>query len=171
MITATNVVAHVDNLNAFIAATVEALAPRGQFILECPYVLEFIEHNEFDTAYHEHLSYMGVTPLVRLVSQHGLEVVNVRYFDKIHGGTIRVHAARQGDYAVSPTVQTYLDREARFGIRTETPYRNSHRESLTCAIGLTGFWLTCAQKERKSGRMERVRRGILWRILLDSRRS
>jgi 2-polyprenyl-3-methyl-5-hydroxy-6-metoxy-1,4-benzoquinol methylase len=122
IITATNVIAHVDDLNSFMRGVSTCLAPRGQFVLECPYVLDFIENNEFDTAYHEHLSYIGITPLRHLGEAHGFELVDVSYFKEIHGGTIRVHFARRGDYVIAPTVNAYLSRETDFGIACRAPY-------------------------------------------------
>jgi SAM-dependent methyltransferase len=123
VVTATNVFAHVDDLDGFMRGIAEVLAPDGVFAVECPYVMDFIEHNEFDTAYHEHLSYIGVTPITHLVANHGMEVVNVEYFPNIHGGTIRVHIARKGSRSAAPAVAQFLERERAFGITTEPPYR------------------------------------------------
>jgi dTDP-4-dehydrorhamnose reductase/SAM-dependent methyltransferase len=122
VITATNVFAHVDDLHDFVAGVDLCLAPRGVFAIECPYVLDFIEKNEFDTAYHEHLSYIGITPLITLMGQYGLEVFDVEYFAHLHGGTVRVCIARRGDYEVRPAVPEYTAREAAFGITTPAPY-------------------------------------------------
>lgn len=122
VITATNVVAHVDDLHAFMQAIDLCLAPGGRFAFECPYVLDFLEHNEFDTAYHEHLSYVGVTPITHLVGRYGFAVVDVEYFPMLHGGTVRVHAARASETAPSPRVADYLERERAFGITEPAPY-------------------------------------------------
>ena len=123
IITATNVFAHVDDLNEFVRAVDVCMARKGIFVIECPYVVDFIEKNEFDTAYHEHLSYIGITPLVRLMSMHNLDVFDVEYFTDLHGGTIRTFVCRRGDYPRTPRVQLHLDREASFGITEEAPYR------------------------------------------------
>jgi dTDP-4-dehydrorhamnose reductase/SAM-dependent methyltransferase len=124
VITATNVFAHVDDLHEFVRGVAAALAPGGIFVIECPYLLDFVEKNEFDTAYHEHLSYIGITPLVRLMSMHGLEVFDVQYFADLHGGTIRTYVCRAGARTQSEAVATYLKREAQFGITSEAPYRS-----------------------------------------------
>jgi hypothetical protein len=124
IVTATNVFAHVDDLNGFVRAVDACMARKGIFVIECPYVLDFIEKNEFDTAYHEHLSYIGITPLVRLMNKHDLDVFDVEYFSDLHGGTIRTYVCRNGDYPRTPNVQNYLDREASFGINQEAPYRS-----------------------------------------------
>lgn len=122
VITATNVFAHVDDLHSFVQAVDGCLAREGIFVIECPYVLDFIEKNEFDTAYHEHLSYIGVTPLTRLMSMYDLQVFDVEYFEHLHGGTIRVYVSRQNDYPVSARVGEYLERERAFGITRKDPY-------------------------------------------------
>jgi hypothetical protein len=122
IITATNVFAHVDDVHGFADAVGRCLAPKGIWIIEAPYVLDFIERNLFDTAYHEHLSYLGVHPLVTLMAGHGMSVFDVQYFSEIHGGTIRVFIARTGDHEERPAVQTFLDKEIAFGIKDAEPY-------------------------------------------------
>jgi len=98
------------------------MANKGIFVIECPYALDFIEKNEFDTAYHEHLSYIGITPLAKLMAKHDMQVFDVEYFEHLHGGTIRVYVSRRHDYAVSPRVGEYLAREEQFGITKKEPY-------------------------------------------------
>jgi 2-polyprenyl-3-methyl-5-hydroxy-6-metoxy-1,4-benzoquinol methylase len=124
VITATNVFAHVDDLHGFVQGVEACLARKGIFVIECPYALDFIQKNEFDTAYHEHVSYIGVTPLVRLMEMHGLAVFDVEYFPDLHGGTIRTYVSRQGEYARGQRVDQYLMSEAEFGITREDPYRS-----------------------------------------------
>jgi dTDP-4-dehydrorhamnose reductase len=122
VVTATNVFAHVDDLHAFVQGVDCCLAKKGIFVIECPYVLDFIEKNEFDTAYHEHVSYIGITPLTVLMANYDLQVFDVEYFPQLHGGTIRVYVSRQHDFSVSPRVGEYLAREEHFGIKTTAPY-------------------------------------------------
>lgn len=122
IVTATNVLAHVDDVHGFVAAVSHSLAPHGIFVIECPYLLTFIEHNEFDTAYHEHLSYLSVHAIKALVTQHGLHVVDVAYFPDLHGGTIRVIAGRPHEYVARATVETFLANERQFGITDRRRY-------------------------------------------------
>lgn len=116
VVTATNVFAHADDLHEFLRGVDRCMAPQGMFVIECPYVIDFIEKNEFDTAYHEHLSYIGLRPLQVLMAQHGMSVVDVEYFKDLHGGTIRVFVARRGDYPITTAVQAFLKKEEEFGI-------------------------------------------------------
>lgn len=122
VITGTNVFAHVDDLHKFVEAVDFCLAPKGIFVIECPYVVDFIEKNEFDTAYHEHLSYLGIHPLQVLMAKHGLCVFDVQYFKDIHGGTIRVFAGRENDFPITANVDLFLKKETAFGIAQAERY-------------------------------------------------
>jgi hypothetical protein len=84
--------------------------------------VDFLEKNEFDTAYHEHLSYFGVHALARLVERHGFQVWDVAYFPELHGGTIRVFVSRERDYVTRPSVEAFLERERALGITDPAPY-------------------------------------------------
>ena len=130
IITATNVLAHVDDVHEFVEAVNVAMSPRGILVIEAPYLLDFIAKNEFDTAYHEHLSYLSIHPMVMLMKMHGLEVFDIQYFPDIHGGTVRVIVSRENDYAVSKNVATFLEKEAQFGIKDLAPYDSFARSVL-----------------------------------------
>ena len=55
-----NVLAHVPDLNDFVAGVEILLKPDGTATFEFPHLLQLIEHNEFDTIYHEHFSYFSL---------------------------------------------------------------------------------------------------------------
>lgn len=93
-ITATNVFAHVPDMRGFLLGVKDALDQDGVFVLEFPYLVDFIEKNEFDTVYFEHLSYISITPLTRLVASCGMQILDIEKFN-IHGGTLRVFIAKQ----------------------------------------------------------------------------
>jgi hypothetical protein len=104
LITATNVFAHVHDVKDFLIAAKETLSDNGVLILEFPYLVDFIEKNEFDTIYFEHLSYFGIRPLQKLCNSTGLTIVKVEHKD-IHGGTVRVHIGfGEQDSSVTPYV-------------------------------------------------------------------
>lgn len=88
IITATNVFAHVDDVHEFLQACKKSLAPGGIIIIEFPYVDNMIANNEFDTVYHEHLSYFLVNSFKILVEKLNMHIVDVLQ-TKIHGGSIR----------------------------------------------------------------------------------
>lgn len=89
VICATNVVAHVNNLHNFIKAINHLLSEDGLFVTEFPYLVELIKNNEFDTIYHEHLSYFSLKPWLQLVEANNLEIIDVRKLP-IHGGSLRL---------------------------------------------------------------------------------
>jgi len=89
IITATNVFAHADNLESILRGVNHLLSNEGVFIIEVPYLLNLLNNMEFDTIYHEHLSYFAVHPLVYLFHKFGMEVVDVKQIP-VHGGSIRV---------------------------------------------------------------------------------
>jgi SAM-dependent methyltransferase len=116
-----NVFAHAPDTNDFVAGLERVLRPGGQIVLEFPYAVDFLEHVEFDTVYHEHVFYFALTPLVPLLARHGLEVVDVERI-AIHGGSLRLFAARRGEHAVRPSVPATLAEEEALGLRSMAPY-------------------------------------------------
>ena len=102
-ITATNVFAHVDDLRAFMEAISRLLAPKGVFVIEAPSFRNLVRHLEYDTIYHEHLSYLSVRPLVRFFRAFGMELFDVREVD-IHGGSMRLFVGRANEHGVRSNV-------------------------------------------------------------------
>jgi SAM-dependent methyltransferase len=100
VVIATNVVAHVDDLLGFLTNVRAVLSETGIFVFEVPYLKTFLTKTEFDTTYHEHLSYFLLTPLQHAARKAGLRIFDVQEME-IHGGSIRVFAtadpARQAD--------------------------------------------------------------------------
>jgi SAM-dependent methyltransferase len=119
LILGTNVFAHVDDLHDFVRGVHALLADDGSFVVEVPYLFDMLDHLEFDTIYHEHLSYYSLTALVTLMRRHDLEVVDVEH-QPVHGGTVRVFSARRG--RPSKAVQELLADEERRGVHTSEPY-------------------------------------------------
>lgn len=115
IITATNVLAHVEALHDFLANVTSILSNGGLFIFEVPYLVDLIQKFEFDTIYHEHLSYFLLKPLQYAIETHGLRIVDVQH-RPIHGGTIRVVVAKQSStYHESATVAQFLAAEQELG--------------------------------------------------------
>lgn len=110
LITATNVFAHVDDVREFIQAAKHVLKPDGHLVLEFPYLINFIEGNEFDTVYFEHLSYFSIYPITMLCKSQGLEVLSVEKKD-IHGGSVRVII---GQGQPDETVNEFIEREQEY---------------------------------------------------------
>ena len=96
VITAANVLAHVDDLDEFITAIKFNLSARSKSIcvVEVPYLPDLIERNAFDTIYHEHLSYFLLKPLKQLFENHGMRIFKAERI-KIHGGSLRIFTCLQ----------------------------------------------------------------------------
>lgn len=114
IITAQNVVAHVDNLHGFIDAVNQLLLDDGMFIFEVPHFLNLVKHNQIDTIYHEHLSYFTMAPLVSLLEAKGLRVFHVEEIG-IHGGSIRVYCIKRNFFS-KQSVNDLMHREYDAGL-------------------------------------------------------
>jgi SAM-dependent methyltransferase len=115
VITATNVFAHVDNLDAFVKAIDLLLNERGVFIFEAPYFVNLLKNLEYDTIYHEHLSYLSIKPLSPFFQRFGMEVFDIQQRD-IHGGSFRVFISRVGKMPIAPVVGELLKCEEEMGL-------------------------------------------------------
>ena len=96
VIHAHNVLAHVPDLNGFVRGLRRVLKEDGLIVVEVPYVTDMIENCEFDTVYHEHLSYFSLNALDALFARNGLTIQKVERV-AIHGGTLRIYAGHGGE--------------------------------------------------------------------------
>ncbi len=92
-ILANNVVAHVHDVRDLVAGVHDLLDDDGVLVMEVPYLVDLLDRVEYDTVYHEHLSYFGLAPIVRLMGDAGLHVFDVRRV-AVHGGSLRVYASK-----------------------------------------------------------------------------
>jgi len=117
-----NVLAHVPDLNDFVAGLEALLAPAGILTMEFPHLVRLVEGNQFDTIYHEHYSYLSFVAVERVFAAHGLELFDVEEIPT-HGGSLRVFAQRRGaGRAIEPAVGELLDRERAAGVETPAFY-------------------------------------------------
>jgi SAM-dependent methyltransferase len=95
LICANNVLAHVPDLNDFVAGFRILLKPTGTITVEFPHLLRLIAEREFGTIYHVHFSYFSLLVVERVFARHGLTVFDV---DRLptHGGSLRIHACHAG---------------------------------------------------------------------------
>ena len=93
LIIANNVLAHVPDINDFVAGFAVLLKDGGQATFEFPHLLRLVEGNQFDTIYHEHYSYLSLSVVTRIFSANGLSVFDVQEH-RTHGGSLRVFAQR-----------------------------------------------------------------------------
>jgi SAM-dependent methyltransferase len=113
LVVGNNVLAHVPDLNDFVSGLCRVLKPDGVLTLEFPHLLRLMQGNQFDTIYHEHLSYFSFTTAGRILAQHGLAVHDVEELST-HGGSLRLHASRaQTKRAAKPAVAQLMEIERR----------------------------------------------------------
>ena len=118
-----NVLAHVPDLNDFVAGMKILLKPGGVITLEFPHLLRLMMGNQFDTIYHEHFSYFSLITVDRIFAKHGLAIVDVDSLST-HGGSIRIHAVHTGASArpVSLAVGQLKSMELQAGLQTLQAY-------------------------------------------------
>jgi len=110
VITATNVFAHIDNVNEVVESVLEILKDDGLFIIESHYLFSLIQMNQFDVIYHEHLRHYSLHSLKYLLEMHGLEVIHAKAIPT-HAGSIRIYASRKRKYPVKESVESFLELE------------------------------------------------------------
>ena len=118
IITATNVFAHIEDINEITELILEILEKEGIFISESHYLLPLIEILQYDTVYHEHLRYYSLHSLKFLLEKHGLEVIHAKEIPT-HGGSIRVYASRKGVYPIKDSVKKLLVKEKNVVLKKE----------------------------------------------------
>ncbi|MFI4869037.1 MAG: methyltransferase domain-containing protein [Steroidobacterales bacterium] len=120
-----NVLAHVPDLNDFVAGMKRLLKPNGVITMEFPHLQRLMEQNQFDTIYHEHFSYFSFFTVEQVFAAHGLTLFDV---DELatHGGSIRIYArhASDGSKPVSERAQQLRARELALGFNRLQTYQN-----------------------------------------------
>lgn len=145
VIHANNVLAHVADLNGFVEGIEILLGDGGLAIIEVPYVKEMVEQCEFDTIYHEHLSYFSYKAVSLLVERHSLVIKDVERLP-IHGGSLRFFITHASD-CLAPSAATRL----------------LEVEERECGVGTVGFYECFARrvdslKERLCALLHKLKR-------------
>lgn len=122
LIVANNVLAHVPDINDFVRGFARLLKPTGVATFEFPHLLNMVKLNQFDTAYHEHYSYLSLTAVKKIFETNGLFVFDVEQLST-HGGSLRVYAQVAQYHAVSERVAACLAQEAAAGMLTLAFYQ------------------------------------------------
>ena len=117
-----NVLAHVADLNGFVAGMGRVLKDDGVVVIEAPYVRDMIDGCEFDTIYHEHLCYFSLSALNPLFARHGLVIEDVERLS-IHGGSLRLFVVPKSNAHPKPSVKTLLDEEAAWKVGRVESYQ------------------------------------------------
>jgi novobiocin biosynthesis protein NovU/D-mycarose 3-C-methyltransferase len=120
---ANNVLAHVDDPRDFLSGCRDLIDDRGLVIVEVPELGPMLERLEYDTIYHEHLSYFSITSLVTLCDSVGLSVQRVERYP-VHGGSVRIYAGRSDHHGPTPPdVVDLCNAEEAAGLRSSDRYK------------------------------------------------
>jgi SAM-dependent methyltransferase len=136
VIIANNVLAHVPEINDFVAGIAIALKPGGVAVFEFPYAVNMIDACEFDTIYHEHVFYYSLTALEHLFRRHDL-FLNDAIEIAIHGGSLRLFVSH--DAGESPRLRQLLARELARGVGRRSYYDDFAARVEAVAKGLSGL--------------------------------
>jgi hypothetical protein len=137
IVLANNVLAHVDDPGDFLSGCRELVADDGLIAIEVPHVGDLLDHLEYDTVYHEHLSYFSITALLRLCERVGLSAVRVDHVD-VHGGSLRLYLSRSTGSHSAP-VHDLASAERRDGLADPGRYHrfaDEVRQSRTALVTL-----------------------------------
>ena len=145
-----NVLAHVPDINDFVAGMKILLSADGVITMEFPHLLRMMESNQFDTIYHEHFSYLSFQTVKKIFAHHGLAMFDVEELPT-HGGSIRIYAqhANTGNKSVSPRVATIEKNEADYGLDMIKTYTGFADKVCQTKRALLEFLIKAKQEGKK----------------------
>ncbi|MDB6163353.1 MAG: class SAM-dependent methyltransferase [Xanthomonadaceae bacterium] len=150
LIVANNVLAHVPDINDFVAGLSALLKPQGVVTVEFPHLLELVGNHQFDTVYHEHFSYLSFHTVQRIFAAHGLRTWDVETLPT-HGGSLRVWASRESAArAETPAVAAMRAREQAAGMFELAYYQGFQSVAEAVKDAFLGFLL---QQKREGKRV------------------
>lgn len=149
LIIGNNVLAHVPNINHFVAGLKIALKNNGVVTMEFPHLMRLVEESQFDTVYHEHFSYFSFCTVQQIFSKHGLTLFDVEELPT-HGGSLRIYGRHQEDNAraISSNVKSLQERELAAGMDDLSYYRGFQSKADSVKYSLLSF---LQEQKQKSG--------------------
>jgi 2-polyprenyl-3-methyl-5-hydroxy-6-metoxy-1,4-benzoquinol methylase len=144
-----NVLAHVPDINDFVAGMKIVLKPAGVITMEFPHLMQLIENSQFDTIYHEHFSYLSFYTVKKIFEAQGLEMFDVDELPT-HGGSLRIYAKHKEDNSktISDNVNVLLKKEEDKGMLDLSYYNNFQQKALNIKLALIDFLI----KQKKAGK-------------------
>lgn len=145
-----NVLAHVPDINDFVAGMQHILSPQGTITMEFPHLIQLIDNNQFDTIYHEHFSYLSLFTVQSIFLAKGLEIYDV---DEIstHGGSLRIYAKHLGDSSkqISAKVINLIQKEKSKGVNKLDYYKGFTDKVEQIKLDLLSFLIDQKKKGKK----------------------
>jgi SAM-dependent methyltransferase len=154
LMVANKVLAHVPDINDFVAGFALLLKPQGVATFEFPHLLQLVQKCQFDTLYHEHFSYLSLTAVQRIFSANGLTAFDVQELPT-HGGSLRVWASRSDDQARAQTpaewarVARLLALESDAGVKGVDFYRSFQSQAIRIKAELLRFLIAAQARGLK----------------------
>jgi SAM-dependent methyltransferase len=147
LMAANNVLAHVPDINDFVTGFARLLKPDGVATFEFPHILNMIAEHQFDTAYHEHFSYLSLLAVTRIFAANGLKVFDVQK-TPWHGGSLRVFACRAASaaHALSANVGAVLEEERAAGLDQAETYAAMQEGALAVRDAFLEFLIDARRK-------------------------
>jgi SAM-dependent methyltransferase len=144
-----NVLAHVPDINDFVAGMKILLKPDGIITMEFPHLLRLIEQNQFDTIYHEHFSYLSFMTVERIFAHAGLKLFDVEELPT-HGGSLRIFAAHaESNRSVEKRVEMMRLLERQFGLESIETYRAFHESVRETKRAFLEFLIQAKRRGRR----------------------
>jgi SAM-dependent methyltransferase len=145
-----NVLAHVPDLNDFVAGLKLLLREGGLITMEFPHLLELMQHNQFDTIYHEHFSYFSFSTVSAIFRHHGLSLFDVERLPT-HGGSLRIYGCHAEDHSkpLSERARALLDLEARAGLASIATYAAFEEQVRATKRALLEFLITAKRAGKR----------------------
>ncbi|HBF30133.1 class I SAM-dependent methyltransferase [Rhizobium sp.] len=141
---ANNVLAHVPDINDFVSGFARLLKPKGVATFEFPHVMNMMAQSQFDTAYHEHYSYLSLLAVDRIFTANGLTVFDVET-TPWHGGSLRVFACRSdhGAHPRTARVDAVLAQEIEAGLGDVAAYSGFQAQANRVRDDFLAFLVDC----------------------------
>jgi 2-polyprenyl-3-methyl-5-hydroxy-6-metoxy-1,4-benzoquinol methylase len=140
LIIGNNVLAHVPDINDFVGGLQVLLAEGGTVTMEFPHLLQLIEHNQFDTIYHEHFSYLSLFTVGQIFASKGLGIYKVEELPT-HGGSLRIYAKHMlnDKIPMDSSVGIVLEKERTNGIGNMDTYKGFQEKALAVKLSFLEF--------------------------------
>ncbi|MDO9006015.1 MAG: class I SAM-dependent methyltransferase [Aquabacterium sp.] len=152
LMAANNVLAHVPDINDFVSGFARLLKPQGVATFEFPHLVNMVRDSQFDTAYHEHYSYLSLTAAQRIFAHNGLTVFDVEQLPT-HGGSLRVYAQPSGTgrHAVEGAVGALLAQEQALGVSSAAYYEGFQAQAERVKNDLLAFLIEARREGKRVG--------------------
>ncbi len=138
LIVANNVLAHVPDINDFVAGFKSLLKPGGTITVEFPHLMRQIELLQFDTIYHEHFSYLSLLAIEPVFERAGLVLYDVEELPT-HGGSLRIFASHAGERTSSAALLAARAVERAAGLDRLETYQTFSERVVGSKCGLLTF--------------------------------